>query len=60
MSKLRKQDDIKKQKVLKKAFRYKACEQAPCGSLMAVGWEKKGELATTSLELEYLRQKVKC
>ena len=48
------------EKVLKKAFRYKACEQAPCGSLMEVGWEKKGELATTSLELEYLRQKVKC
>ena len=50
---------LRSEKVLKKALRYKACEQAPCGSL-AGGWEKKGELATTSLELEYLRQKTRC
>ena len=50
---------LRSEKVLKKALRYKACEQAPCGSL-AGGWEKKGELATTSLELEYLRQKSRC
>ena len=34
-----------------------ACEQA-LQSTLAVGWEKEGELATTSLEFEYLHQKV--
>ena len=31
------------------------CEQALLGPL-AVGWEKEGELATTSLEFEYLHR----
>ena len=34
----------------------KACEQALQGNLVA-GREKDGELATTSLEFEYLQQK---
>ena len=34
-----------------------ACEQA-LQSTLAAGWEKEGELATTSLEFEYLHQKV--
>ena len=34
-----------------------ACEQALQSTLVA-GWEKEGELATTSLEFEYLHQKV--
>ena len=33
-----------------------ACEQAFLGAL-AAGWEKEGELATTSMEFEYLHQK---
>ena len=36
-----------------------ACEQALRGAL-AAGWEKEGELATTSLEFEYLRRKSRC
>ena len=35
------------------------CEQALQGAL-AAGQEKKGELATMSLEFEYLRQKSRC
>ena len=34
-----------------------ACEQA-LGRPLAVGWEKEGELATTSLEFDNLHQKV--
>ena len=34
-----------------------ACEQVLQSTLVA-GWEKEGELATTSLEFEYLHQKV--
>ena len=34
-----------------------ACEQALQSTLVA-GWEKEGELATTSPEFEYLHQKV--
>ena len=33
------------------------CEQALLGPL-TVGWEKKGELATTSLEFEYLHREM--
>jgi len=33
-----------------------ACEQVLRGAL-AVGWEKEGELATTSQEFEYLHRK---
>ena len=33
-----------------------ACEQALRGALVT-GWEKEGELATTSLEFEYLHRK---
>ena len=45
-----------------RSFRYRvvsilACEQALRGAL-AAGPEKEGELATTSLEFEYLHQKV--
>ena len=36
-----------------------AVEQAPRGAL-AAGQEKKGELATTSLEFEYLHRKSRC
>ena len=36
-----------------------ACEQALCGTL-AGGWEKEGELATTTLEFEYLHRKSRC
>ena len=36
-----------------------ACEQALQGDL-AAGREKEGELATTSLELEYLNRKFRC
>ena len=36
-----------------------ACEQALWGT-RAVGQEKEGELATTSLEFEYLHQKGRC
>ena len=36
-----------------------ACEQALLGALVA-GWEKEGELATTSQEFEYLCQKSQC
>ena len=36
-----------------------ACEQAHRGALVA-GREKEGELATTSLEFEYLRRKSQC
>ena len=36
-----------------------ACEQALRGAL-AVGREKEGEVATTSLEFEYLHQKSRC
>ena len=36
-----------------------ACEQALLGT-RAVGQEKEGELATTSLEFEYLHQKSRC
>ena len=35
------------------------CEQALRGPL-AVGWEKDGELATTSLEFDYLHPKSQC
>ena len=35
------------------------CKQALWGAL-AVGGEKEGELATTSLEVEYLHQKSRC
>ena len=34
-----------------------ACEEALRDALV-VGWEKEGELATTSLEFEYLHKKV--
>ena len=34
-----------------------ACEQA-LQSTLTLGWEKEGELATTSLEFKYLHQKV--
>ena len=37
----------------------KGCEQALRGNLVA-GREKEGELATTSLEFEYLHQKSRC
>ena len=36
-----------------------ACEEALADALMA-GWEKEGELATTSLEFEYLHRKSWC
>ena len=36
-----------------------ACEQALRGAL-AAGREKKGELATTSLQFEYLHRKSRC
>ena len=36
-----------------------ACEQVLQGALV-VGQEKEGELATTSLEFEYLHQKSRC
>jgi len=36
-----------------------ACEQALRGAL-AAGREKEGELATTSLEFEYLHRKSRC
>ena len=36
-----------------------ACEQALRGAL-AAGEEKEGELATTSLEFEYLHRKSRC
>ena len=36
-----------------------ACEQALRGALVA-GREKEGELATTSLEFEYLHRKSRC
>ena len=36
-----------------------ACEQALWG-VPPVGWEKKGELATTSLDYEYLHRKSRC
>ena len=36
-----------------------ACEQALHGTV-AVGWEKEGELATMSLEFEYLYRKSQC
>ena len=36
-----------------------ACEQALQGNLVA-GREKEGELATTSLEFEYLHRKSRC
>ena len=36
-----------------------ACEQALRVALAAV-WEKEGELATTSLEFEYLHRKSRC
>ena len=36
-----------------------ACEQALCGTL-AGGWEKEGDLATTTLELKYLHRKSRC
>ena len=36
-----------------------ACEQAHRGALVA-GWQKGGELATTSLEFEYLHRKSQC
>ena len=36
-----------------------ACEQALWGTL-AVGKEKVGELATTSLQFEYLHQRGRC
>ena len=36
-----------------------ACEKALRGALAAV-WEKEGELATTSLEFEYLHRKSRC
>ena len=36
-----------------------ACEQAVRGAL-AAGREKEGELATTSLKLEYLHRKSRC
>ena len=36
-----------------------ACEQALRGPL-TVGWEKEGELATKSLEFDYLHPKSQC
>ena len=42
-----------------KAINSLACEQAHQGALVA-GREKEGELATTSLEFEYLHQKSQC
>ena len=42
-----------------KAINSLACEQAHRGALVA-GWEKGGELATTSLEFEYLHRKSQC
>ena len=36
-----------------------ACEQTLWGA-MAAGREREGELATTSLEFEYLHQKSQC
>ena len=36
-----------------------ACEQA-LGDAWTAGWEKEGELATTSLEFEYLHRKSRC
>ena len=38
------------------AISWVACEQALRGTLEA-GWEKEGELETTSLEFEYLHRK---
>ena len=38
------------------AFSWVACEQALRGTLEA-GWEKEGDLETTSLEFEYLHRK---
>ena len=38
------------------AFSWVACEQALRGTLEA-GWEKEGDLETTSLEFEYLYRK---
>ena len=40
-------------------FKNIACKQAHRGAL-AAGWEKEGELATTSLEFEYLQRKSRC
>ena len=40
-------------------FKNIACEQAHRGALTA-GREKEGELATTSLEFEYLHRKSRC
>ena len=37
-----------------------ACEQALQRGALAVGWEKERELATTSLEFEYLHRKNGC
>ena len=37
-----------------------ACEQALRLGALAVGWEKERELATTSLESEYLHRKNRC
>ena len=42
-----------------KAINSVACEQAHWGALVA-GREKEGELATTSLEFEYLHRKSLC
>ena len=42
-----------------KAINSVACEQAHWGALVA-GREKEGELATTSLEFEYLHRKSRC
>ena len=41
------------------AFSWVACEQALWGTLEA-GWEKEGELESTSLEFEYLHRKSQC
>ena len=38
---------------------YIVCEQALWAAL-AAGWEKEGELATMSLEFEYLHRKSQC
>ena len=41
------------------AFSWVACEQALWGTLEA-GWEKEGELESTSLAFEYLHRKSQC
>ena len=38
---------------------YLACEQ-PLRGAIAAGWEKDGDLGTTSLEFEYLHRKSRC